>query len=348
MRTEQQAPLPQARPAARRMKAIVQDEYGEAADVLRLEEVDRPEIGDAEVLLRVQAAGLDRGAWHAMAGLPYPIRLAGFGLRTPKNRVPGSEVAGRVEAVGKDVTRFAVGDEVFGIAAGSFAEYARAREDKLAPRPTNLSAEQAAAVGVSAVTALQAVRDRGRVQPRQKVLVIGASGGVGTYALQIAKAFGAEVTGACSTGKVDLVRSLGADHVVDYTQHDVTDGKQRYDVILDIGGQRPLRHLRRALAPRGTLVIVGSETGGRWLGGTDRQLRAMALSPFIGQKLGTFVCSENAQDLLVLSELIESGQVVPCVDRTYPLGEATEAIQYLQAGQARGKVVIMVRTSVPG
>jgi NADPH:quinone reductase-like Zn-dependent oxidoreductase len=322
------------------MQAIVQDQYGPAEDVLRLENIDRPAIGDDEVLLRVHAAGVDRGVWHLMTGLPYPVRFAGYGVRAPKGRVRGREVAGRVEAVGRAVTTLAAGDEVFGICDGSFAGYACARADKLAPLPRGLTFEQAAAVPISALTALQAVRDHGRVQAGQKVLVIGASGGVGTFAVQIARAFGAEVTGVCSSAKMDLVRSIGADHVIDYTLGDISSGGVRYDVILDIGGSRPLRSLRRILAPRGTLVIVGAETGGRWLGGTDRLIRALLLSPFVGQKLGTFMCSENAADLLVLTGLIESGQVMPVIDRTYPLSETPAAVRYLQAGRARGKVVI--------
>jgi NADPH:quinone reductase-like Zn-dependent oxidoreductase len=324
------------------MQAIVQDVYGEANDVLRLEEIDRPSIGDGEVLLQVHAAGVDRGVWHIMAGMPYPLRLAGYGVRTPKTRVRGREVAGRVEAVGKAVTTFQAGDEVFGICAGSFAEYACAREDKLAPKPGNLSFEQAAAVPVSALTALQAVRDRGHVQAGHKVLVIGASGGVGTIAVQIAKAFGAEVTGMCSTAKMDLVRSIGADHVLDYTKSDISDGGHRYDVILDTGGNRPLSQLRRALARRGTLVIVGGETGGRWLPGLGRQLRALMVSPFVNQKLGSVLCSENQEDLFVLTELIESGKVTPVVDRTYSLTETSAAIGYVQEGHARGKVVVSI------
>ncbi len=343
MKTDQHGRQAQAAHVAgvETMKAIVQDEYGEADEVLRLERIDRPEIGDEEVLVRVHAAGVDRGVWHLVTGLPYPIRIAGYGLRAPKTRVRGREVAGCVEAVGKDVTTLQPGDEVFGIGEGSFAEYARAEQDKLAPKPANLTFEQAAAVPVSGPTALQGLRDRGRVQPGQKVLVIGASGGVGTFAVQIAKAFGAEVTGVSSTTKVDMVRSLGADHVIDYTRNDITDGAQRYDVILDTG-DRSLTHLRRALTPRGTLVIVGSETGGRWLGGIDRQLRAIVLSPFVGQKLGTFVNSENAEDLTALKELIESGQVTPAIDRTYPLSETPAAIRYMQEGHARGKVVITI------
>ena len=328
---------PTAAVQVRTMRAIVQDEYGE--DVLRLDEIDRPEIGDGDVLVRVHAAGVDRGAWHLMTGLPYPIRLAGYGFRAPNTRVRGREVAGQVAAVGKDVTGLRPGDEVFGIGEGCFAQYARASADKLARKPVSLSFEQAAAVGVSALTALQAVRDHGQVRPEQQVLIIGASGGVGTFAVQIAKAFGAEVTGVCGSTKVDLVRSLGADHVIDYTREDIT---KRYDVVIDIGGNRSLTSLRRALTRRGTLVIVGGETGGRWLGGTDRLLRALLLSPFVGQRLAMFVCSENARDLTVLTELIESGKVRPVVDRTYPLSETPAAIRYLTAGHARGKVVINI------
>jgi NADPH:quinone reductase-like Zn-dependent oxidoreductase len=323
------------------MKAIVQDTYG-SADVLELRDIDKPEIGDDEVLVRVHAAGVDRGVWHLMTGLPYPIRLAGYGLRAPKTPVPGRDAAGVVKAVGKDVTRFQPGDEVFGIGKGSYAEYARAPEDKLAPKPANLTFEQAAVVAISGLPALQGLRDHGRVEPGQKVLIIGASGGVGTYALQLANVFGAGVTGVCSTTKVDMVRSLGADHVIDYTHDDFAEGEQRYHVILDIGGNSSLSRLRRVLAPKGTLVIVGGETGGRWLGGTDRQLRALMLSRFVGQKLGTFISKENHDDLIVLKELIESGKVTPVIDRTYPLSEAPEAIRYLEQGHARGKVVITV------
>jgi NADPH:quinone reductase-like Zn-dependent oxidoreductase len=323
------------------MRAVVQDEYGEA-EVLRLEEIERPAIGDDEVLVRVHAAGLDQGAWHLMAGLPYPVRIAGFGLRAPKDRVRGRELAGRVEAVGADVTTVRPGDEVFGIGEGTFAEYARAAATKLAPKPARLSFVQAAALGISATTALQAVRDRAKVRSGERVLVIGASGGVGTFAVQIAKGFGAEVTGVASTGKVDLVRSLGADSVVDYLAEDVTAGGRRFDVVLDTGGNTPLRGLRRILTPRGRLVIVGAETGGRWLGGTDRQLRAMLLNRFTGQQLGSFIASENAADLTVLGELVESGQVTPAVDRTFPLEQVPEAMRYLRAGRARGKVVIEI------
>jgi NADPH:quinone reductase-like Zn-dependent oxidoreductase len=339
MRTDQDRPASGS--AVQTMRAVVQDVYGETADVLRLEEIDRPTVGDDEVLVRVVAAGVDRGVWHVMAGLPYPIRLAGYGLRAPKNRVRGAEFAGRVEGVGKDVTTLRPGDEVFGVGAGSFAEYVVAPVSKVAPKPGSLTFEQAAAMPISASTALQAVRDRGRVQPGERVLVIGASGGVGSFAVQIAKAFGAEVTGVASTAKLDLVRSLGADHVVDYTVADITDGGHRYDVILDIGGNRSIRQLRRVLTPTGTLVIVGGEGGGRVLG-VGRQLRAMVLSPFVRQTLGTFIQSENAADLVVLTGLVESGQVTPAIDRVFPLAEAPGAVAHMTAGLARGKVVVAV------
>lgn len=326
------------------MQAIVQDEYGSAPeDVLRLAEVDRPTIGDGEVLVRVRAASVDRGTWHAMAGLPYPIRLAGFGFRRPKPLNPGRSVAGTVVDVGRDVTGLAPGDEVYGTGDSAFADYAVTRPGRLAPAPAGLTVEQAAAVPVSGLTALQGVRHKARVQAGERVLVIGASGGVGSFAVQIAKADGAEVTGVCSTAKVDLVRGLGADHVVDYTSADPTDlaaGAPRYDVILDIAGNRRLAHLRRALTPSGRLVLVGGETGGRWLGGLDRGLRAIVLSPFVGQKLGMFIASEDTAGLTVLRELLDSGQVTPAVDRTYPLADTPAAVRHLIDGHARGKVVV--------
>ncbi len=323
------------------MKAITQQTYG-SADVLELRHVERPQVAPDEVLVRVRAAGVDRGVWHLMTGLPYPLRLAGYGLRAPKNPVPGMDVAGVVEAVGAEVTRFRPGDEVFGIGKGTFAELARAAEAKLAPKPANLTFEQAAAVAISGLTALQGLRDHARLRPGQRVLVIGASGGVGSFAVQLAKAFGAEVTGVASTAKVDLVRSLGADHVLDYTREDFADGTRRYDVVLDIGGSSSLTRLRRALTPTGTLVIAGGEGGGRWLGGTDRQLRAMALSPFVGQRLTSFVSKEGHEDMLVLAGLVESGKVTPAVDRTYGLDEAPDAVRYVEQGRARGKVVVTV------
>jgi len=325
------------------MTAIVQDRYGSAPEgLLRLAEIDRPTIGADEILVRVHAASVDRGTWHIMAGLPYPIRLAGFGLRRPKYANPGRSLAGTVQAVGADVTGFAAGDDVFGMSTSTFAQYAAASPGKLAPKPANLSFDQAAAVPVSASTALQAVRDRGRVRAGERVLIIGASGGVGSFAVQIAKAAGAEVTGVCSTAKLDMVRALGADSVIDHTREDFADGRARYDVILDVGGNARLSRLRRALTPRGRLVIVGGETDGRLLGGSSRQIRAQLLSPFIGQKLGTFVASENAVDLRALRDLIEAGELTPAIDRIYPLAEAPAAIRHLLDGRARGKLVISV------
>jgi NADPH:quinone reductase-like Zn-dependent oxidoreductase len=324
------------------MKAVVQDSYG-SPDVLEVREIDKPVPEDNQVLVRVRAAGVDPGVWHLMTGLPYLVRIMGYGLRKPKVGIRGQDVAGRVEAVGTNVTGFHPGEEVFGICEGSFAEYVCARADKLAPKPANLTFEQAAAVPISALTALQALRDRGKVQPGQTVLIIGAAGGVGSFAVQLAKAFGAEVTGVCSTTKVDLVRSIGADEVIDYTREDFADGARRYDLIVDTAGRRSLSQLRRALAPRGTLVIVGGEGGGRWLGGFDRLiLRAPILSLLVRQRLRPLVSKERREDLVVLKELIEAGKVTPVIDRTYPLGEAPEAIRYLEAGHARGKIVIAV------
>lgn len=321
------------------MRAVIQDRYGSSA-VLRLARVARPVIADHEVLVRVRAAGLDRGTEHLMTGKPYVMRL-GFGLRRPKNPVSGRDVAGTVARVGSSVTRFAAGDEVYGIAPGSFAEYAVAREDKLARKPVNLSFAQAAVVHVSAGTALQALSDIGRVQAGQSVLVHGASGGVGTYAVQLAKAFGAEVTAVCSTAKLDLVTSLGADHVIDYSHEDFADGTRRYDLILDIGGRPSVRRLRRALEPRGTVVFVGGENGGS-LTGMGRQLRGALLSLFLRQRLALFMAKERATDLERLTELIEAGKVIPSMDRSYPLDEAPNAMRLLERGQVRGKVAITV------
>ncbi|MFG2341848.1 NAD(P)-dependent alcohol dehydrogenase [Streptomyces yangpuensis] len=321
------------------MKAIVQDGYG-SPEVLRLDEVDRPVPGRGEVLVRVHAAAVDQGVWHLMAGLPHALRLV-FGLRAPRVRIPGMDLAGRVEAVGPDVTRVRPGDEVYGSCKGSFAEYAIAEEDALAPKPARLGFEEAATVPVSAVTALKALRDAGRVRDGQSVLVLGASGGVGTYAVQLAKAFGAHVTGVCSTAKTDLVRSIGADEAVDYTRGDPVDGSRRYDLIIDIAGNRPLSRLRRALSARGTLVIVGGEEGGRWIGGNQRQLAALLLSPFVGHRLVPLtVMKQHRSDLEALTELIEAGTVTPVVDRTYPLAEVPDAIRHLRGGQVRGKIAI--------
>ena len=322
------------------MRAIVQETYGEA-EVLQLrDDVDRPVPRDDEVLLRVHAAGVGPDVWHLMAGIPYVVRLV-VGLRGPRNPIPGSDAAGRVEAVGSEVTGFNPGDEVFGSATGAFAEYARAKADKLAPKPAALSFAQAAAVPVAGVTALQALRDKGRLQPGQDVLVIGASGGVGTFAVQLATSFGARVTGVCGPAAGDLVRSLGAHDVIDYTREAITDRDRRYDLIVDTAGNRPLATLRRVLGPRGTLVIVGGEAGGR-VTGMARQLRAHALSPFLRQRLGTFVAVTRATDLLEIGALIEQGRVEPIVDRTYPLEEAAAAVRHLRDGHPRGKVVLTI------
>jgi NADPH:quinone reductase-like Zn-dependent oxidoreductase len=325
------------------MKAIVQDRYG-GPDVLEFRDVDQPVPTDDEVLVQVHAAGLHRGDWHVMTGLPYLIRIVvpTLGLRKPKVPVLGMDVAGRVEAVGAQVTRFRPGDEVFGWCDGAFAEYACAPEDHLAAKPAALSFEEAAVVPISGFAALQAVRDVGEVQPGQKVLVIGAAGAVGWFAVQLAKAFGAQVTGVASTTQVELVRSVGADEVVDYTKEDVTDGTRQWDVIVDTGGRRSLSQLRRALTPTGTLVIVGGEGGGRWMGGFLRNLRAPLVSRLVGQRLRMLVSKERQEDLQALRELIEAGKLTPRIGRSYPLGEAAEAMRALEAGNTRGKIVITV------
>jgi NADPH:quinone reductase-like Zn-dependent oxidoreductase len=322
------------------MQAIVQDRYG-TADVLELEDVEMPKLDSGDVLLRVHAASAHMGDWHFLTGTPYVMRVAGAGVRTPKARVRGTDVAGHVEAIGKDVTRVQPGDDVFGTCHGAFAEYAAGRSDHVVSKPANLTFEQAATVPTSGSTALQALRDKGNVQPGQRVLIIGAAGGVGSFAVQIAKALGAHVTGVCSTAKVELVRSIGADDVIDYTSDDFADGTRRYDLILDTAGNASLSRLRRALTPQGTLVIVGGEGGGRWFG-VGRQLRALVVSPFVGQKLGTFIATVNGEDLLVLKDLIEAGKVTPVIDTTYSLAEVPEAIRHLEQGHAQGKVVIAV------
>jgi NADPH:quinone reductase-like Zn-dependent oxidoreductase len=321
--------------------AVLQDGYGEA-DLLRYALVPIPKVGAHEVLLRVHAAGLDRGTWHVLEGRPYLRRVTGFGVRKPKNAVPGIDVAGTVVGVGSAVTRFALGDEVYGIARGSFAGFAAAREDRLARKPVNLSFEQAAVVPVSGTVALQALSDVGRVRPGQRVLITGASGGIGTYAVQLAKAFGAEVTGCCRGNKMDLLRSLGAHHVIDYTRTDFAAGPQRYDLILDVAGNPTLKKLRHALTPAGTAVIIGGEQGGKWTGGLGRGVRAAATSPFVSQRLVRFVAKERGSDLERLTELIQAGRVTPCLDRTFPLFQVPEALHYLEAGKARGKVAIII------
>jgi NADPH:quinone reductase-like Zn-dependent oxidoreductase len=318
------------------VKALVQDHYGNPG-VLGLTDLARPAPGPGEVVVRVHAAGVDPGVWHLTTGQPYLLRLLGFGLRAPKNPVRGLDFAGTVEETGDGVTKFRPGDEVFGTGEGSFAEYTVAREDLLSAKPSRLSFEQAAAVAVSGCTALQGLRDAGRVRPGQSVLVIGAAGGVGSFAVQLAKHFGAEVTAVCSTGKTDLVRELGADHVVDYTRTDFAE--RRYDLILDTAGLRSVHHLRRALTPRGTLVIVGGE-GGKWLGGVQRVFRAALLNPFVRHRLCGLVSQVRGADLEVLRETIEAGRVTPLLDRTYPLADAVAAIDYVHRGHSAGKVVL--------
>ena len=324
------------------MRAAVAESYGSAGEVMEIKEIERPIPGDDEVLIRVRAAGVDPSVWHLMTGMPYLVRIMGFGLRKPKHTVAGADFAGVVEAVGSDVSDLKPGDAVYGIGRGSFAEYVCAKAKKVAPMPANLGFEQAAAVPISGTTALQALRHVGKIAAGQQVLIIGAGGGVGTFAVQIASAMGTEVTGVCSPAKIDLVRSIGADHVIDYTHEDFVDGDIRYDLILDTAGNRSLSQLRRALTPRGTLVIVGGEGGGRWTGGVGRSLRALLLSPFVAHNLKPMFASERREDLLVLKELIEEGKVTPVIDRTYPLTESKTALDFVEGAQAKGKVVITI------
>jgi NADPH:quinone reductase-like Zn-dependent oxidoreductase len=326
------------------MQAVVQHEYGtDPAAVLRVEERDRPPIGADAVQVHVRAASVDQGTWHLMAGLPYLIRLTGFlGLRGPKVSNPGRCFAGTVTLVGANVAALTPGDDVYGTCDASFAEYVAAPAKQVARMPANLSFDQAAAAPISGVTALEAVRDAADVQAGESVLVIGASGGVGTFAVQVAKAFGANVVAVCSPAKADFVRALGADAVIDYTREDFTDGSRRYDVILDIGGHTRLSRLRRALTKQGRLVIVGGETDGKWVGGFDRSLRAPLLSLFVSQKLSMLVSSEKTEHLDALRGLVEAGQVTPMVDRVFPLAETAAAIRYLRDGHARGKIVVAV------
>jgi NADPH:quinone reductase-like Zn-dependent oxidoreductase len=322
------------------MKAIVQDSYG-SAEVLQMREIDLPTAGPGEVLVRVRAAGISRGDLHLMTGRPYLLRLLGYGVRRPKNPVPGQDVAGSVVAVGPNVTRFSAGDEVFGIARGSFAEYALARDDKLAHKPAGLSFEQAAAMPVSGLTALRAL-DAAGVRPGQTVLVVGASGGVGTYAVQLAAAAGAIVTGVASTHKLGLVHDLGAKEVIDYTREDFADGSRTFDVILDIGGVTPIGRLRRALTRTGMLVIVGGETGATWSPGMGRQSHATLLNPFVSQRLTMVMNKEHHSGLDRLASFAEDGSLASFMDRPFPLRDAADAVRHLEAGRAMGKVVITV------
>ncbi len=324
--------------ATQTMQAILQSTYG-SADTLHLGTHARPRIGKSEVLIQVRAAGMDRGTWHLMVGKPYIMRLA-LGFKGPKNPVPGLDVAGTVVEIGAAVTRFKVGDEVFGISKGSFAEYACAREDKLALKPAKLSFTQAAVVGVSGLTALQALRDAGKVKAGQRVLITGASGGVGSYAVQLAKSFGAIVTGVCSTAKLERVRALGASHVIDYTKEDFASGDERYDLIIDIAGNSPLKRLRQVLTPTGTIVFVGGEDGGALTGGMDRQLGALIRGLFSKQRYVMKPPNENAADLEVLAQLAEAGKFTPAIDSTWPLAQVPEAMRQLVAGRVTGKLAI--------
>jgi NADPH:quinone reductase-like Zn-dependent oxidoreductase len=327
------------------MKAIVQTQYGPPQEVLALEDIAGPVVGENDVLVRVQAASVNPADWHVIRGDPYIARLS-FGLRGPKDRVPGCDLAGRVEAVGSGVTAFSPSDEVFGSpfmrGLGAFAERTSVPHDVLAAKPAKLSFEHAAALPVAALTALQGLRDHGQVEPGHKVLIVGASGGVGSCAVQVAKSLGAEVTGVCSTRNVDMVRSLGADHVIDYTREDFADGGARYDLVFQLAGTRSPSECRRALTPKGTLLLSSGESSGHVVGPIGRVVKARALSPFVGQKMVSFTVKPNTQDLQAVRTLVESGDVSPVIDRSYPLAEVPEAIAYLEEGHARGKVVIEV------
>jgi NADPH:quinone reductase-like Zn-dependent oxidoreductase len=328
------------------MKAIVSTQYG-SPDVLQLTEVEKPTPGDNEVLVKVHAASVNAGDWHLLRGKPFLMRLMGYGLLKPKYRILGSDIAGRIEAVGRNVKQFQAGDEVFGNTAtsgfGDFAEYVSVPEDALVLKPTTLSFEEAAAVPQAALVALQGLRDKGQIKPGQKVLIYGASGGVGTFAVQIATSFGAEVTAVCSTRNLDMARSIGADHVIDYTKEDFTCNGQQYDLILAVNGYHSLFDYKRALRPRGRYVMTG--------GSSAQMFQAMLLGPLVSmtgrQKMGNSAHKPNQKDLVFMKELLEAGKVVPMIDRRYPFHETAEAIRYLEEGHARGKVVIMVEQNNP-
>jgi NADPH:quinone reductase-like Zn-dependent oxidoreductase len=338
--TEKQDPIETGEP---HMRAVVHTDYGSPA-VLQIRDIKKPVPNDNQVLVKVQAAAANPLDWHAVEGLPYASRLMASGLRKPKNPRLGVDLAGVVEAVGKDVTEFKPDDEVFGTGGGAFAEYASAREIRLVSKPANITFEQAAGVPVAGITALQGLRDKGKIQPGQKVLINGASGGVGTFAVQIAKSFGAEVTGVCSTRNVDLVRSLGAVHVIDYTKEDFTKGDQRYDLILDLVGNKAELALRRVLTPKGTCVMIGG--GGpnerRWIGALSRPAKAFLYSQFVSQTFVTFRAEIRKEDLTFLRDLMQAGKLTPVIDKTYPLSQIADAIRYLEQGHARGKVIITV------
>jgi NADPH:quinone reductase-like Zn-dependent oxidoreductase len=326
------------------MKAVTRDRYG-PPDVLQLREIEKPSLTPDGVLVRVHAASINPYDWHMLRGVPYLVRLM-EGVRTPKAKVLGADAAGVVQAVGSEVQEFKPGDEVFGTRYGSLAEYFHGRERNFVGKPSNSTFEEAAALPLAGVTALQGLRDRGRLQSGQRVLINGAAGGVGTFAVQIAKWLGAHVTGVCSTKNVELVRSLGADHVVDYTVDDFSRNRSRYDFIFDVVGNRSLRDFRRALTPDGTFVFVGGggveASQGHLLGPLVRSMRGSVLSRFVSQDLLPFLAKITKDDLLVLKKLVETGKVKPIVDRTYPLSEAADAMRYLETGHARGKVIVTV------
>jgi len=327
----------------RPMKAIVYSDYG--LSNLKLENIEKPVPNDDQILVKVRAASINPYDWHFVEGTPYIMRMMGVGLRKPKDIQLGVDFAGTVEAVGKNVTQFKPGDEVFGGRGGAFAEYVcRRAEGAVALKPANLTFEQAASVNIAGITALQALRDKGKVQPGQKVLINGASGGVGTFAVQIAKSFGADVTGVCSTRNVEVVRSLGADHVIDYTKEDFAKGTERYDVILDNVPNHSLSECRRILTPNGKYVMIGGggPNDSRWVGPFGRVIKTMVLSPFTSQKMGMMMADANGKDLTILADMMQSGKLKPVIDRTYKLNEVPAAIAYLEEGHARGKVVITV------
>jgi NADPH:quinone reductase-like Zn-dependent oxidoreductase len=326
------------------VKAIVYCDYG-TADVLTLEDIEKPTPGDEELLVKIRAAAVNPLDWHFMRGTPYVMRMMGTGVRKPEVTRLGVDFAGTVEAVGKSVTKFKAGDDVFGVKTGAFAEYVCVREDRaVVPKPASLTFEQAASIPVAAVTALQGLRDKGKVQPGQKVLINGASGGVGTFAVQIAKSFGAIVTGVCSARNADIVRSLGADRVIDYTKEDFTKGEERYDVILDNVGTRSLTDFRRVLNPEGKCVLIGGggPNDGRWIGPVSRPIKALLLSPFVSQEFSMLFANVTKEDLTILGDLMQAGKVTAVIDRRYPLSELPEAMRYLEDGHARGKVIITV------
>lgn len=334
-------PAPSLAANAKLMKAIVYRCYG-SPDVLRFEDIEKPTLADDQLLVRVHAASVNPLDWHYMRGTPYLVRTDS-GLGKPTDPRLGVDFAGTVEAVGRNVKRFKPGDEVFGGRDGAFAEYVTVREERaVVLKPASVTFEQAASVPIAGITALQALRDKGQIHPGQKILINGASGGVGTFAVQIAKSLGAEVTGVCSTRNVALVQSLGADHVIDYTREDFTKGGERYDLIVDTVGNHPLLEYRRVLTPKGMFILIGAPNEGRWLGGVSVMLKAMMLSPFVSQQFVPFLAELNQKDLTVLGDLMQAGKLTPVIDRRYKLSEVPAAIRYLEQGHARGKVVISV------